>query len=111
MFQVVANLVGNAVKHGDGAVRVVVRGAGDVVVFETHNGGDPIPDHTLGHLFEPFQPGRPGRTGLGLGLYIVDQIVRAHDGWIDVKSTRTEGTTFTVYWPRSRRSGTVAHTG
>jgi hypothetical protein len=53
------------------------------------------------HLFEPFHPGARRREGLGLGLYIVEQIVRAHGGIISAASSEASGTTFTVRWPRN----------
>jgi signal transduction histidine kinase len=101
VLQVVANLAGNAVTHGDGTVEVSVRGAGDEVILEVHNGGPPIPAHKMEHLFEPFHPGGRRREGLGLGLYIVEQIVRAHTGSISATSSEASGTTFTVHWPRN----------
>ena len=61
-------------------------------------------------LFEPFRRGRTGDRspgGLGLGLYIVKQIVRAHDGTIGVESTDKDGTTFTVHLPRAKAPATT----
>jgi signal transduction histidine kinase len=58
----------------------------------------------LAVLFEPFRRGVPedrSPGGLGLGLYIAEQIVRAHGGAIDVESTEEQGTTFTVRLPRT----------
>lgn len=58
----------------------------------------------LGQIFEPFKRGEAARTtrgGLGLGLYIVKQIVRAHDGVVTVRSVEGEGTTFEVVLPTS----------
>ncbi len=102
VLQVVANLVGNAVKHGDGNVEITVRAEdANTVVFCVHNGGPPISEHKMAHLFEPFHPGGRRREGLGLGLYIVDQIVRAHGGKVTAESSREHGTTFQVYWPRA----------
>ena len=54
-------------------------------------------------LFEPFRRGVPedrSPRGLGLGLYIVKQIVLGHDGTIGVDSTAHDGTTFTLHLPR-----------
>ncbi|MFL5345602.1 MAG: ATP-binding protein [Hyalangium sp.] len=110
LAQVMANLLGNAVQHSpkDTPVRVTVRGQGDMVLFEVHNQGAPIPAEQLPVLFEPFHRGReagaatPGRS-LGLGLYISRQIVTAHGGRIEVHSEEGEGTTFRVWLPR--RSG------
>ncbi len=67
-----------------------------------HNGGHIAAD-LMPRLFEPFQSGVGKRTraeGLGLGLYIVQQIVRAHGGDVQVRSTPEEGTTFELYLPR-----------
>ena len=85
-------------KHGDGTVRVSIRGVADSVILEVHNGGAPIPADKMDHLFEPFYPG--GRRREGLGLYIVDQIVRSHQGEVSAESNEAKGTTFIVHWPR-----------
>ncbi len=103
--QVLTNLVGNAVQHSpsDTPVRVVARGEGEEVVLEVRNQGNPIPPDVLPRLFEPFHRGRSasaGRGSVGLGLYISHQVVLGHGGRIDVRSTASEGTTFTVRLPR-----------
>lgn len=99
VLQVLANLVGNAVRHGDGNVRLALRDDDDWVVLEIHNGGAPVPAEKLERLFEPFfTSGRHG--SLGLGLYIVERIVHAHGGSIRAESSAERGTTFTVRWPR-----------
>ena len=109
--QVVSNLVGNALQHSpaSGTVRVDVRDEGDRVLLETSNAGPPIPSEVLPHLFESGRRGPPGRgrkesSGLGLGLYIVQQIVLAHGGTISVRTSAEEGTTFTVSLPRRFRA-------
>jgi signal transduction histidine kinase len=104
LCQVVTNLVGNAVHHGaEGEpVQVLLDGRlADTLVLEVANGGTIAPD-LLPHLFDPFR-GReraPGRhQGLGLGLFIAHQIVRAHGGHIHASSQ--DGTTrFRVELPR-----------
>ena len=105
--QVLSNLVGNAVTHGKGAVRVIGSDAGDDVIMTVHNHGAAIPASALSTLFEPFSraaqdvSGKHGAAdGLGLGLYIASEIVRAHGGTISVSSVQGEGTTFAVRWPR-----------
>lgn len=105
MAQVVSNLVGNAFQHsaGDSGVRVTVRGEREVVVLETHNGGPLIPREVLPHVFEPGRRGDARSGGLGLGLYIAQQIVLAHGGSIEARSSAEEGTTFTVVLPRKER--------
>lgn len=99
--QVVSNLVGNAVQHGaERPVTVVVHGGAEAIL-EVHNDGEPIPHELLEDLFEPYRRGQgePRSRGLGLGLYITREIVRAHGGTIDVRSTRDAGTRFVVRLP------------
>lgn len=105
LCQVVTNLVGNAVHHGTETepVRVLLDGRrADTLVLQVSNGGTIAPD-LLPHLFDPFR-GReraPGRQqGLGLGLFIANQIVLAHGGSIEVSSQ--QGVThFRVELPRA----------
>jgi PAS domain S-box-containing protein len=103
MTQVLSNLLGNAVSYGASgkAIRVRVDGTADEEVsIAVTNQGDPIPVDLLPVLFDPFRRGRSAgtknRRGIGLGLYIADQIVAAHGGRIDVRSDSESGTTFTV---------------
>jgi len=104
LAQVLSNLVGNAVRHGTVTIPITVRltgGESDVEVC-VHNGGH-ISEDLIPRLFQPFQSGVGRRTraeGLGLGLYIVQQIVIAHGGEVDVSSTPADGTTFRVRLPR-----------
>lgn len=105
--QVMANLIGNSITHGTDPIRVSAHADGDDIVTTVHNPGTPIPAGVLPSLFEPFVQGenipdaRP--HGLGLGLYIVSEIVRAHGGTIAVSSTEASGTTFEIRWPRTPR--------
>lgn len=102
--QVVSNLVANALQHGrEGtAVRVSVRDQGAEVVLAVNNQAPPIPAEVLPSLFEPFRGGRaPHSDGLGLGLWIVSEIARAHGAKVEVRSTEDEGTTFSVRWRRT----------
>jgi len=67
-----------------------------------HNLGA-VPSELLPHLFDPFRTTRERRgqsSGLGLGLFIVREIVRAHRGTIDVSSSESEGTTVSLRFPR-----------
>jgi signal transduction histidine kinase len=103
--QVTSNLVANALIHGavETPVQVMVSDEGAWVDVSVHNAGPPIPPELMPVLFEPFRRGaeeaRAG--GLGLGLYIAHQIVAAHGGSIEVRSTASEGTRFTLHLPRS----------
>ena len=104
--QVLTNLLTNAIHYSppDTPVRIALSSEDDVVVISVHNLGDPIPPEALASLFEPFQRAEAGAAdraeGLGLGLYIVSEIVRAHGGEVSVSSTRADGTTFTLRLPR-----------
>jgi PAS domain S-box-containing protein len=109
LAQVVSNLVGNALEHGAREETISVRCVGEPErqVLEVSNQGAPIPRHLLATLFDPFRqvdPAQGGRKGgLGLGLFIVREIVEAHGGQVSVRSTQEEGTTFTVVLPRDSR--------
>ena len=104
--QVVSNLVSNAFQHGSGSapVRVSVGEREADAIVEVWNHGSIAPE-VMSTMFEPFCRGSALRNasharGLGLGLYIVRQIVGAHDGTIAVDSSTARGTTFTVRLPR-----------
>lgn len=101
--QVVTNLVGNAIEHGDATwpVEVTLAAKGTELELRVRNLGPPIPPELQPHVFDPYRRGErtPGK-GLGLGLFISKMIVVAHGGTIDVASTAEEGTTFVVRLPR-----------
>jgi signal transduction histidine kinase len=104
--QVVSNLAGNALVHGAGEwpVELVLASEESHVVMRVTNRGPTIPDALVDRLFEPFQQGpdpanAPRSRGLGLGLFIVREIVHAHGGTIEVRS-RDDVTAFTVRLPR-----------
>jgi signal transduction histidine kinase len=103
LAQVCSNLLDNAVKHGAPNTPVVVelRGAADDVTLIIRNEGKPISAASLVTLFDAFRQGSAevaGR-GLGLGLFIVEQIVKAHGGSVSVTSD-LDATTFTVVLSR-----------
>ena len=106
MRQLLSNLIGNALQYSptDAPVRVSVRGERSSVVIAVNNKGRTIPPDELAHLFEPFRRARTNerpREGLGLGLYIVMEIARAHGGTVEATSTEDTGTSFVVRVPRS----------
>jgi len=101
--QVLTNLIGNAIEHGDRgeAIRVQLDGAAeDAVIVSVVNSGT-VPGELLPRLFDPFQRGKPTDSrGLGLGLYIVQQIVKGHGGDVEVQSGVAGRTVFRVTLPR-----------
>ena len=104
LAQALTNLLGNAFQHGDPERPVTVRiaAAEGRAQLSVHNHGEPIPQEMVACLFEPFQRGQqPGaREGsVGLGLYIVHQVMLGHGGEVQVRSTAEEGTTFTLDLP------------
>jgi signal transduction histidine kinase len=97
--QIIDNLVSNAIRHGEGTVSVRVCRVGQHALIAIHNTGTPIAPHLMERLFEPFARAGGAEGGVGLGLYIVDELVRAHGGRVEVSSTAEAGTTFTVQLP------------
>ena len=100
--QVVSNLLGNAVQHGLEGVPIVMDISGDAsaVLVEVQNGGA-IPSHAISDLFNPFRGRFSGARsdGLGLGLFIVQQIALAHGGRVEVESA-DQTTLFRLRIPR-----------
>jgi PAS domain S-box-containing protein len=117
--QVVQNLLGNALKFSPAASTVTLSWSrsDDLsqrsdLLLRVHNQGAPIPADLLPHVFEPFRSGPQeaanARESMGLGLFIVREIVRAHGGIVEVESDAEHGTTFTVSLPGrppGRRAG------
>jgi len=107
--QAIANLVSNAIHHGDEGqpVRIRSKGTDDHVVIDVHNHGPVIPTEALATLFEPLKRGADqlvgARRSIGLGLYIVNEIAKRHDGTIELRSSAEAGTTFTLRLPRQPR--------
>lgn len=107
--QVITNLMSNARQHGAPRQPILVQAAqaGDTLELRVINHGAPIPEDLLAHLFSPFKPeslGQPrNRNGLGLGLYIAEQVVRDHGGEISV-DCRDGLVTFTVTLPRAMQA-------
>ena len=102
--QVFANLLDNAIRFAPAGSAVVVGTAreDDFVVTDVQNGGAPIPADELPHIFDRFYQIDRARTGSGhsgLGLAIVGELVQAHGGTVDVRSSAEEGTVLTVRLP------------
>lgn len=110
LAQAVSNLAANAIQHGDPDKPVCVRAlqsGKDGVLIQVHNWGPPISLEGQRCLFNALMRPvvreaelREGSSGLGLGLYIVQQIAWAHGGEVAVRSTESEGTTMELQLPR-----------
>lgn len=117
--QAFANLISNAIQHGkpEGPIQVAVSGGEREVLFEVKNEADVIPPAKLRSLFDPVKSFAirsaservPSRVqNLGLGLYVVKEIVKAHEGDVSVTSSEEAGVKFSVTLPRltpHRRNG------
>ncbi len=76
---------------------------GDYVVLRITDDGDGIPEKDLNRIFEPFYTKKQmGRSGSGLGLFVVRNCVKDHNGYIEVNSKKNERTVFKVYFPAIR---------
>lgn len=111
VFQVLSNLVQNAVRFTAPSGHVTLRAVGtpDIVRFEVEDTGSGIPARDLPRVFERFHTVEPSRarptSGTGLGLAIAAEIVRAHGGRIGVRSAVGQGTLFWCEFPRLRSTG------
>jgi signal transduction histidine kinase len=108
--QLLQNLIGNALQHGTNSrgVTLTLKGTADSITLIMHNYGSPIPESAISTIFDPLvrssseELGGPS-TSLGLGLFIVKEVVSAHQGTIEVSSNEADGTTFTVVLPKHSR--------
>ena len=104
------NLVNNALKYSPRGetVEVQVTRSEETVRFSVSDSGPGLEDDDLDRLFKPFQrlaqQPTDGEVSLGLGLYLVKEIVGRHDGEVDVETTRGEGSTFTLILPAASAS-------
>lgn len=109
LSQAYQNLISNALQYGsaDSAVTVVTTAFDDHIVFTVQNDGTPIPLESQHYIFNLMhriphvEDERNLKKNLGLGLYIVREIVTAHHGDISVLSTKEHGTTFRVQLPKN----------
>jgi phosphoserine phosphatase RsbU/P len=104
--QLVGNLVSNAMSYGraDAPVTVSSRIEAQTFTIAVHNFGAPIPSEALPKLFEPMTRGQQAlgsKRSVGLGLFIVSQVAKAHGGKTEVQSSAEAGTTFSASFPRS----------
>lgn len=113
LAQVLDNLLSNALGYSERGACVTLRtqGGGTRAVVEVEDGGIGIPPADVPHLFERFWRGEKSRSratgGAGIGLAIVAELVRAHDGRVEVDSEPGRGSTFRVVLPARVRAGAV----
>ncbi|WP_459040346.1 GAF domain-containing sensor histidine kinase [Stenotrophomonas sp. PSU-St83] len=102
LSQMLANLLTNAVQHGERSLPVTLRvhAASNRLTLDVHNAGCIAPDR-LSTIFNPFsrEKGELPRPGLGLGIYIASEIAKSHGGILDVVSSESAGTVFTFRMP------------
>ncbi|MDO9066669.1 MAG: ATP-binding protein, partial [Chloroflexota bacterium] len=104
LAQAVGNLLSNAVKYTPtgGTISVEAGAPGETVRIRVSDTGPGILPEDQAHVFDPFYRGRQSsrvRQGLGLGLTIANDLVKAHDGRIEMESTPGEGSRFTIVLP------------
>lgn len=113
---ILANLIGNALKHGGSPVRVSVRttadapGTGDLLI-EVKDNGSGIPAEVLPHVFDRFykaDTARPRSDGSGLGLSIAVESARIHGGTITAANDPAGGAVFTLRLPRDSSAAAEA---
>jgi len=103
---ILANLIGNALKHGGSPVRVSVRTEGDRLLVEVADNGPGIPEDVLPHVFDRFykaSASRPRSEGSGLGLSIALANAHIHGGDITAANSADGGAVFTLRLPRDAR--------
>jgi signal transduction histidine kinase len=107
LAQALTNLIANALQHGshESPVKVTAQGMENEVVISVQNRGPVIAADNLSRMFTAMATGQTNggsRHGhLGLGLYIVNSIVLAHHGTVNISSSAEKGTTVTIHLPRS----------
>jgi len=118
LHQALSNLLNNAVQHGARHAPIFLRAIGDdlAIIVKVSNAGKPITARALQVIFEPLvqapnapdEPHERSKTSLGLGLFIVREIVRGHGGEVTVESSTEAGTVFTMTLPRQTETAAAS---
>ena len=108
LHQVLANLLANARVHTPAGTKITVTGkaAENGIIIDVADNGPGLSQEAQGRIFERFYRADPsrqrtGQEGSGLGLSIVDSVMKAHNGSVTVASQLGQGTTFTLFFPKS----------
>jgi signal transduction histidine kinase len=107
--QVFSNLLSNAIKYSPGAdtVEVEIHSSAEAITISVHDHGIGIPQDQREHIFERFyraaDPSTKAFSGMGIGLYLVAEIIKHHGGTITVESAVGKGSTFHVALPLTRQ--------
>ncbi|HEU4326638.1 MAG TPA: ATP-binding protein [Roseiflexaceae bacterium] len=110
--QVLHNLIQNAIKYSPsgGAIEVHMERRGQQAAVAVIDQGIGIPADALPHLFSRFYRANNVQdqqiSGIGLGLYVVSEIVALHGGSVEVVSEEGSGSTFTIYLPLANQAET-----
>ncbi|MBC7712142.1 MAG: response regulator [Rhizobacter sp.] len=103
MEQVLSNLINNAIKYAPGKIEVSVSEESEFVKIKVRDEGPGIPPDKKNTIFDRFTRGNSpdSVSGLGLGLYIVKQIIEGHNGRIEIDSSIEVGSCFTIVLPKN----------
>ena len=107
----ILNLIDNAVKYGDNSKTIDVRAwsENDKVIIEVQDHGPGIAESEKKKIFDQFYRGSNAseRRGVGLGLYLVNETMKAHNGSIELDSKVGQGSSFKLIFPQARKASTA----
>lgn len=101
--QILDNLISNAIRYGDGKpVDVTIEAKDDAVIIKVIDRGIGIHPEDRERIFERFEraAGNKRDGGFGIGLWLTSQLVKAHDGELNLETAVGIGSTFTIFLPR-----------
>jgi len=110
--QILLNLINNAaaaIEH-KGEIRIAIENRSDGLLLTVRDNGVGIPEKDLPMVTKPFWTSRGEQGGTGLGLAMVERIVRAHHGRLDIESTPGQGTCIRIFLPASKQAAPTQRT-